>query len=160
MAILYQQLELSRREIYVFPDGNLRKKTTFLLTVCILILVIVFLEFYVFNNPIQQTTPVEEIIHDSSSWVNKTVTVEGILATVPLPNPTYYGLFPENQTVFLNVQWNSTNALIPQYNATTAIVHGIIREEEWTPQTSCPQILLRKKSTTLKPKEWNCFTHA
>jgi len=137
----------------VFPDGNLRKKTTFLLTVCIMILVVVFLGFYVFNNLYQQTTPVKEIIHDPSSWVNKTVTVEGILANVPQPNPTYYGLFPENQTVFLNVQWNSSNVLIPQYNATTAIVHGVIREEEWTPQTS--QIPLEKKSTTLKPKTLN-----
>ena len=85
-----------------------------------------------FNNPYQQTTPENEIIHDPSSWVNKTVNVEDILANVPQPNPTYYGLFPENQTVFLNVQWNSSDALIPQYNATTAIVHGIIREEVWT----------------------------
>jgi hypothetical protein len=142
---LYQQLGLSRREIYVFPDGNLRKKTTFLLTVCILILVVVFLEFYGFNNPHQQTTPVNEIIYDPSSWVNKTVIVEGILANVPLPNPTYYGLFPENQTVFLNVQWNSSVALIPQYNATTAIVHGVIREEEWTPQNIMPPNSTKEK---------------
>jgi hypothetical protein len=112
----------------------LRKKTTFLLTASILILVIVivFLEFYVFDNPYQQATPVEEIIRDPSSWVNKPVTVEGILATVPLPSPTSYGLFPENQTAFLSVYWNS-NVLIPQFNATAAIVHGVIREEEWTP---------------------------
>jgi hypothetical protein len=92
----------------------------------------------VFNNPYQQTTPVEEIIHDPSSWVNKTVIVNGILANVPQPNPTYYGPFPENQTVFLNVQWNSSDVLIPQYNATTAIVHGVIRAEEWTTPNIMP----------------------
>jgi hypothetical protein len=103
-----------------------------------MILVVVFLGFYAFNTPYQQTTPLDEIIRDPSSWVNKSVTLEGILATVPLPNPTSYELFPENQTVFLNVQWNSSDVLIPQYNATAAIVHGIIREEEWTAPNVMP----------------------
>ena len=86
-----------------------------------------------------------EIIRDPSSWVNKTVTVEGILANMPQPNPTSYGLFPENQTVFLNVQWNSSAVLIPQYNATAAIVHGVIREEEWTPPNIMPPNSTKEK---------------
>ena len=95
-------------------------------------------------------TPVEDIIRDPSSWVNKTVTVEGILATVPQPNPTSYRLFPENLTtdcigqcirmnIFLNglnVQWNSSDVL----NATAAIVHGVIREELWTAPNVMPPI--------------------
>jgi hypothetical protein len=137
-SLLYQQLELSRREIYGYSSGNLRKKVTFLLVACIMSLVVIFLGFYAFNTPYRQTTPLDEVIRDPSSWVNKSVTVEGILATVPLPNPTFYGLFPENQTVFLNVQWNSSDVLILQYNATAAIVHGVIREEEWTAPNVMP----------------------
>jgi hypothetical protein len=90
------------------------------------------------NDLHQDTIPVEEIIRDPSSWVNKTVTVEGVLESVPMPNPTLYGLRPVNQTSFLSVQWNSSNVLLP-YNGTTAIVHGTIKEEEWTIPNLIPQ---------------------
>jgi hypothetical protein len=129
---LYQQLELSERETHVHFGGALKKRTMFLLTTCFIILVVVFLAFDVLNGLYQNTIPVEEIMRDPSSWVNKTVTVEGILESVPMPNPTSYGLCPENQTDFLSVQWNSSDVLIPQYNATTAVVHGTVKEEEWT----------------------------
>jgi len=145
----------------VYFGGVLRKKATFLFSgACIIILVVVFLAFDVPNGQAyfpsagfrinkflafhvlyglhQDTIPVEEIIRDPSSWVNKTVTVEGILESVPMPNPTLYGLRPENQTSFLSVQWNSSNVLIP-YNGTTAIVHGTIKEEEWTIPNLIPQ---------------------
>jgi hypothetical protein len=107
-------------------------------TLWIIILVVVFISFYVLNGVHQDTVPVEEIIRDPSSWVGKTVTVEGILESVPMPNPTMYGLCPENQTDFLGVQWNSSDVLIPQYNATAAIVHGTMKEEEWTPPNLIP----------------------
>jgi hypothetical protein len=35
--------------------------------------------------------------------------------------------------------------LIPQYNATTAIVHGIIREEEWTAPNVMPPNSTKEK---------------
>jgi len=96
------------------------------------IILVVFISFYALNSVRQDPVPVEEIMRDPSSWVGKTVTVEGILESVPMPNPTLYGLCPEGQTDFFSVQWNSSDVLIPQYNATTAIVHGTIMAEEWT----------------------------
>jgi hypothetical protein len=121
-----------------FGGALKKKKAMILVDRTLWVILVVFLSFYVLNGLHQDTVPVEEIIHDPSSWVGKTVTVEGILESVPMPNPTLYGLCPENQTDFLSVQWNSSDVLIPQYNATTAIVHGTIKEEEWTPPNLMP----------------------
>jgi len=118
----------------------LNKKAMVLLTTCIIGLVVVFVaDVVVAPNALHQDpVPVQEIIRDPSSWVGRTVTVEGVIESVPMPNPTLYGLFPENQTDFLSVQWNSSYVLVPQYNATTAIVRGTIKEEEWTPPNLIP----------------------
>ena len=118
----------------------MNKKAMVLLTTCIIGLVVVFVaDVVVAPNALHQdAVPVQEIIRDPSSWVGRTVTVEGILESVPMPNPTLYGLRPEDQNEFLSVQWNSSDMLIPQYNATTAIVRGTIIEEEWTPPNLIP----------------------
>lgn len=123
----------------MYVGGALNKKAMILLEqfmLWIIILVVVFLtslSFYMLNH--EGIVPVGEIIQDPSSWVGKTVTVEGILESVPMPSPTNYILCTENQTGSIGVQWNSSDSFIPQYNA---IVYGTINEEEWTPPNLVP----------------------
>jgi hypothetical protein len=85
---------------------NMGKKTTILATVCIIIAVVVFFEFYVFKLSIYQTTTVSIITSDPSAWVNKTVVLEGnldgpliMMADAPLPYD--YELNSSGQTIGL-----------------------------------------------------------
>ena len=58
---------------------NVGKKITILATVCIIIVVVVFFQFYIFRLPTQQKTTMGVINGDLSPWVNKTVVREGNL---------------------------------------------------------------------------------
>jgi hypothetical protein len=55
------------------------KKTTILVTASVMIVVVVFFEFLVLRAPPQQMTSVDEIVSNSSAWLNRTVVVEGNL---------------------------------------------------------------------------------
>ena len=85
--------------------------------------------------------PVQVIAQNPVTYINQTVTVTGILSSLPLPRPLPYQLSDDNQTVAVYVEWNSSTFLIPQVNATTATVHGILREEQWNPPKLCLQTL-------------------
>ncbi len=84
------------------------------------------------NGQNQNPIPVQTIAQKPASYLSKSVTVTGLLSNVPAPNPTRYELSDNNQTIAIDVDWNSNTVLIPQYNATNAIVHGILKEEKWT----------------------------
>jgi hypothetical protein len=89
-------------------------------------------QFVVTVNPFDgQVLSVNEVLADPSLYVNQPVCVQGILAAVALPSPTRYGLFPENQTNYLNVNWASNLTLMRGYNDSWATVHGVVREEDW-----------------------------
>lgn len=81
---------------------------------------------------------VDTIAQDPLKYINQTITVKGMLSSVPQPRPTQYELSSENQTAYLYIDWNSSNFLISQINDTSAIVHGIVREENWTSPNAMP----------------------
>jgi hypothetical protein len=72
-------------------------------------------------------------MRDPSSWVNRTVTVKGLLAPLPQVSPSFYGMVPESHEI-LYVRWNSTPNGVPNHIETgiMATIHGVIREEPWT----------------------------
>ena len=82
--------------------------------------------------------PVQVIAQNPVKYINQTVTVTGLLSSLPLPHPLPYQLSDDNQTVAVYVEWNSSTFLIPQVNATTATVHGVLREEQWNPPNVMP----------------------
>jgi hypothetical protein len=112
----------------------LRKKAVPLVITLIVIatvLIVVFLGLPLLQ-PSEQATHVEDLLANPDSYLNKTVIVEGILETMAQPSPANYGLYNENHTAFLYVKWYSETTLIFQYNATSAVVQGVLMEELWT----------------------------
>jgi hypothetical protein len=92
----------------------------------------------VINAQSQSVMPLQEIARNPSMYINQTVVVKGILSSVPMPRPTEFQLSSENRTDYLYVAWNSSDLLISQVNDTTAIVHGIVREEQWIAPNALP----------------------
>ena len=115
------------------------KKATILVTVCVMITVVVFFEFFVFRTPVQQTISVDEFASNPSAWLNREVTVEGKLLG-PFDETHIFGGPPWNYeffssdapnpatspapSFFTGVSWNSTD----QYNFVNATILGVVRE--------------------------------
>ena len=80
------------------------KKITILTTACVIIVVVVFFEFYVLRLSNWQNTTINIIKSDPSAWVNKTVVVEGHLdgPELMMPDssvPYNYGLNSSGQWI-------------------------------------------------------------
>jgi hypothetical protein len=73
------------------------KKATVLATACVMIIVVVFFEFYVFRIKEQGIITVGDIMAYPSEWVNRTVTVKGNLS-----KSTTFGSF---DAFFFNSSW-------------------------------------------------------
>ncbi|HXX88485.1 MAG TPA: hypothetical protein VEH86_08580, partial [Candidatus Acidoferrum sp.] len=58
----------------------MKKNTIILVTAIILFLIAEFFVFFEFGTSAQQMTTIAEIESDRTAWVNKAVTVEGILS--------------------------------------------------------------------------------
>jgi hypothetical protein len=104
--------------------------------ILLLSLVVCGLSLSLFNK--SQMLNVDTVASNPSVYVNQTVTVKGILSSLPQPRPTEYELSSENRTVFLYVEWISSQFLISDINDTTAIVHGVVREENWVSPNAMP----------------------
>ena len=119
----------------------MRQKTTILAIACVIILVVVFFEFYVFKTPMQETTTVNIITNDPSAWVNNAVVVEGNINLfmdlgssfppwnyVLKSNDTSIGVFWQGNSDFLlkgGKNWVVTGA-----NVTVA---GVVTKGYWYP---------------------------
>ena len=114
------------------------KKSTILATACIIIVVVVFFELYVFKTPMQETTTVSIIMSDPSAWVSRTVTVEGNLYIFPFPvivqSPYGYELSSDGQMigVSLSDSVNMSMSLWKQVlnNSASVKIHGVIQKGE------------------------------
>jgi len=117
---------------------NMGKKGTILATACIIIVVVVFFELYVFKTPMQETTTVSIIMSDPSAWVSRTVIVEGNLYSFPFPvivqSPYNYELSSDGQMigVSLSASVNMSMSLWNQVwsNSASVKIHGVIEKGE------------------------------
>jgi hypothetical protein len=102
------------------------KKTTILVTLCIIFLVAVSFEFFVFRVPsLQQATSVDEIVSNPSAWLNRTVLVEGNLS-----GPRLLRQSPTNHSELLFSPWqynlSSTSASIGVFWSTGVALNGSV----------------------------------
>ncbi|MGA2768914.1 MAG: hypothetical protein ABSF24_11470 [Candidatus Bathyarchaeia archaeon] len=105
------------------------KKVTVLVTVCFMIIVAVFFEFFVFRTPVQQTISVDEIASSPSAWLNRTVLVEGNMSGPSLfLQPEMFSPWQYNLTsasAHIGVFWSTGVAL----NGSVPVkVYGVIKE--------------------------------
>lgn len=120
------------------------KQTTILATACIIIIVVVIFEFYVFRLSTYQTTTVSIITSDPSAWVNKTVVLKGsidgpVMTPGDMRLPYAYELSSSGQTIGLSlsasaklnpsVYTNQSNSYV--FNSSlTLSVHGVVTKGE------------------------------
>ena len=117
---------------------NTRKEAIVLVTICSIIVVVVFFESIVFRTPKQLPwISVDEIMNDPSAWVNRTVTVEGNFSgPVFFPpfehSPWNYTLSSDDITV--GVSLNTSVIAISGFDnfsgSTPVVIHGIVEKGE------------------------------
>jgi hypothetical protein len=106
----------------------MRKKAIILGSLCIIILLVVFFEFFVFKIPTQQVTSINEIVSNPSAWVNRTVVVEGNLSgpmffMASEYSPYEYELGSESAKI--GISWSGDNWT---KNSVAVTIYGVVRE--------------------------------
>jgi len=97
---------------------NMKKNTIILVTAIILFLIAEFFVFFEFGTSTQQMTTIAEIESDRTAWVNKTVTVEGILSNQYFiqpweTSPILWKLTKDNQIILVAI--NATELKDSEY---------------------------------------------
>jgi cytochrome c-type biogenesis protein CcmE len=100
-----------------------------------IIFIAVFLSYvalsFQFNN--EDVISVKELIKNPDEFLNQTVTVKGVLSSLPMPSPEKYKLsFDYSQkTERCYVSWNATKPLFLRSEGVCVVVHGVFRDEDW-----------------------------
>jgi len=111
----------------------MRKEATVLATVCVMIIIVVFFEFYLFRVSVKQgTIPVSEIMAYPSDWVGRTVIVEGNLsksttfAAFFFNSSWSYRLSSGGESIEVNASANSFDWNFDPNSTAPVAVYGVV----------------------------------